>query len=77
MDQNEIASMFRQGELARREARLKVMANHAELESEPLTKAERKIDSNARKAMKEQHLRLEKSIRPGYFERLWAALWGR
>ncbi len=43
LSQDDIAAVFRAGELQRRAARMKIMQNHLALENEPLSEEERKM----------------------------------
>jgi hypothetical protein len=70
----EIARMWRQQELERRQARRKCLANEIALEYENLSPAEEAADTAAKELMKQSFLRQDKATHPGYFRRLWAAL---
>ena len=77
MNQDKIATMFRAQELQRRTARQKIIVNHIALADEELTSKERAIDEKAKERLQEVTRALEKSITPGYWQRLWAAIRGR
>lgn len=68
MKQEEIAAMFRKGELERREARRKQMLNHAQLnDSAP-------EDAAVIKQLQAQSREFERAATGSYFQRLWWAL---
>lgn len=88
MNQDEIATMFRGGEMARRQERrerlrqeytsvIKRMTNEGMLVDEKLDAQAQAAHDTAAEQMRRQDLAFEKEFKPGYWERLWAALWGR
>ena len=72
--QSDIATVFRQGELTRRQQRMQVIENHLALRNERLTPQEREIDKKAKKQLQAARMELERSISVGYWRRLWLAL---
>ncbi len=82
MSEHDIAEMFRKGELSRRDSRrqylLKCLHSEAALEAEKLDNPEDVTAHLAAiKSLKRQSLAFEKAMKPRYWERLWAAIWGR
>ena len=76
--QEEIAVMFRKGELQRRQARReKLLANEAALADEMLNAEEQAAHDKAIARIKENHLAMAKEMSPGYWLRLWRALLNR
>lgn len=75
--QEDLKTLFRAGELERREARRKIMLNAAVLDNEPLTPAQIATDKAIAETLTQMSLQYEKSIRPGYWTRLWAAIRGK
>ncbi len=77
MNQEEIAVMFRQQELARRGARWARLENELKLAGEFLTPTDQALHNAAANQLKRNRLALEKEISPGYWQRLWAALFNK
>jgi len=77
MDQEELRKTFRKQELRRRETRRKILLNEAGLLGENLTGLDLKIHQAACESLREQQLRFEKATSPGYWTRLWRALWNK
>jgi hypothetical protein len=75
--QESLKSTFRQGELQRREARMKIMINHESLSSERMSEEDIRIDKEAKIRIRDQHRALEKAMYDGYWSRLWAAIRGK
>lgn len=76
----DIAKGMRAAELQRRAERraylLKCIQNEASLLYEELSDEDAIIHEKAVDDLREQNLRLEKDVTPGYWQRIWAALWG-
>jgi hypothetical protein len=80
MSPEEIAAGFRAAELQRREARRKILLNHAALDEEKLTSpVDIQANAAALKRISLQQLEYENKLREarprlGYWRRLWFAL---
>jgi len=74
---NSIKVGFRKQEIGRRLARMKILLNHVKLGQERLSPEDEKICRKAEQELQLQQLALEKSITPGYWKRLFAAVCGR
>lgn len=78
---NGISTIFRQAELTRRAARreilLRQLTNETLLIREGLGEDDYEIHLWAVRELRKGHLRMEKELLPGYWQRLWAAIWGR
>lgn len=75
MTPEQIAVIFRKGELERRAARRRaLLANEARLASEPLTEFDKKVHALTIEELKQQSVDFEKEITPSYWRRLWRAL---
>ena len=74
--QEDLKTLFRAGELERREARRKIMLNAVALDNEPLTAEQVAADKAITEELTRMSLQYEKSIRPGYWKRLWSAIKG-
>jgi len=68
-----IANLFRQTELQRREARRAVLLNEIKLAQEGMTKE----DKHLMQALDLQHKIIAKDSRLGYWKTLWLALRGK
>ena len=78
MNQEQIAAMFREQELQRRQARNEALLhNAAALTDEVLDEKGKAAHEAAVAKVKEQQLWLEKELSPGYWKRLWRALLNR
>jgi len=77
MNADELRAMFRKVELERREQRRKILLNTFALDQEPLNEDDLKADQTAKLQLIKQQLHYERETSPGYWTRLWAALWGR
>lgn len=81
MNQDQIAAIFRQGELARRAERrqqlLALLKNEAALLTENLNEKDKIAHETAIQAVRRQEHEYWKASRPGYWNRLWLALLGR
>ena len=77
MKKSEIAKMFLTQEIYRRAQRRQRLLNEMALETEPLSKEDLKIKAAVLNDIKQQQLQHEKNIRPGYWQRLWAAIRGK
>lgn len=78
MNQEQIAVMFRKGELERRRQRHEqLLRNEAALRDEPLTEFDKKVHEQAVTEVKKYKLAIEKETSPGYWARLWRALLNR
>jgi hypothetical protein len=75
--QEEIAIMFRQVELARRLERRQRLINELKLPSENLTEFDQKINNKAVDQLRKENLRFRALTIPGYWSTLWLALLGR
>lgn len=80
MSPEEIAAGFRTAELQRREARRKILLNHAALDEEELTSpVDIRANAEALKRISLHQLEYERQLaalrpRVGYWRRLWLAL---
>ena len=70
----QIAQMFRKTELNRRAERLARLKNELELANEPLSAHDKEINEAALRDIKQEKLRQDKLMYPGYWNRLIAAL---
>lgn len=78
MDEEQIKRNFRASELRNRIARFHALsANAHALMSEDIAPADRELIKEVAEQMRRDALELEKIVRPGYWQRLWTALWGR
>lgn len=79
--QEELKSLFRQNELQARQQRrdylLRCFENEIKLMGENIAELDRAACNKAIEQLKEANLAFEKLTRPGYWQRLWAAIWGR
>jgi hypothetical protein len=73
----DLKTIFRSQELRRRNARMALMKNHIELSNEHLTDEERELDRQVRAKLIQEQLKLEESMTPGYWRRLWSAIRGK
>jgi hypothetical protein len=78
MDQDQIAAMFREGELRRRQLRREaILKNEAALTQEQLSAADLAAHQAAIKSIKAAAENYEKETSRGYWTRLWRALLNR